>query len=205
RLEEIAASLREGRAQRQALLAETRRTALDALSEGERNSASLQQELVKANQRGKLMDLTAPVDGTVQQLAVHTVGGVVTPAQPLMMLAPMDNPLEVEAYLENKDIGFVKPNQDAEVKVQSFPYTKYGTIPATVSHVSRDAIDDQKRGLIYAVRVKLQRAAVRVEDDMVKLTPGMAVSVEIKTGRRRVIEYFLDPLQQYRQESLRER
>ncbi|HEX7983253.1 MAG TPA: HlyD family efflux transporter periplasmic adaptor subunit, partial [Duganella sp.] len=113
--------------------------------------------------------------------------------------------LEVEAFLDNRDIGFVNPEQTAEVKVETFPYTRYGTIHATVVHVSHDAINDEKRGLIYAMRVKMARATMAVEGKAIKLSPGMAVAVEVKTGRRRVIEYFLSPLLQYQQESLRER
>ncbi len=151
------------------------------------------------------MQLTAPVDGTVQQLAVHTVGGVVTPAQALMAIVPRDNPLEVEAFLENKDIGFIKPNQDAEVKIETFQYTKYGTIHAKVSSVSHDAISDEKRGLVYSTRVKMAKSHIRVDGTPVALSPGMAVSVEIKIGKRRVIEYFLAPFIEHTHESLRER
>jgi hemolysin D len=141
----------------------------------------------------------------VQQLAVHTVGGVVTPAQPLMMIVPKDNPIEVEAYVENKDIGFVNPGQEAVVKIETFPFTKYGTINAEVAHVSHDAVNDEKRGLIFPARVALERAAIRVENKTVNLSPGMAVTVEVRTAKRRVAEYFLSPLLQYSDESLRER
>lgn len=205
RLQEIEAALREARGQRAEMLAATRRTNLDGVNEGQQTVAALEQELLKATAHGKLMRLTSPVDGTVQQLAVYTVGGVVTPAQPLMVIVPRDNPLEVEAFIENKDIGFVKPDQYAEVKIETFQYTKYGTIPAKVTSVSHDAINDEKRGLIYSTRVKMERATVEVDGAKVRLTPGMAVSVEIKTGNRRVIEYFLSPLMQYGHESLRER
>jgi hemolysin D len=145
------------------------------------------------------------VDGTVQQLSAHTVGGVAAEAQPILTVVPADNALEVEAFLENKDIGFVDQGHEAEVKVETFPYTKYGTLHATVTHVSHDAINDEKRGLIYSARVKLDKATLQVEEKRVNLSPGMAVTVEIKTGRRRVIEYFLSPLLQYKDESLRER
>lgn len=165
----------------------------------------MEQDLLKADSRGKLMQLTSPVDGTVQQLVVHTVGGVVTPAQPVMVIVPRDNPLEVEAFLENKDIGFVKPNQDAEVKIETFQYAKYGTLHAKVMSVSHDAINDEKRGLIYPMRVKMDKANINVDGTSVSSSPGMAVSVEIKTGKRRVIEYFLSPLMQHTSESLRER
>lgn len=205
RLDEIEAALREVRGQRQEITAETRRITLDSISDGQQKRAALEQEYLKADSRGRLMQLTSPVDGTVQQLAVHTIGGVVTPAQPLMVIVPKDNPLEVEAFIENKDIGFVKPNQDAEIKVETFQYTKYGTIHAKVTSVSHDAINDEKRGLIYSTRVKMAKSTILVDGTEVNLSPGMAVSTEIKTGKRRVIEYFLSPLIQYASESLRER
>jgi hemolysin D len=122
-----------------------------------------------------------------------------------MVIVPQDDALEVEAFLENKDIGFVNAGQAAEVKVETFPFTRYGTIPASLVHVSRDAINDEKRGPIYSARARLQRATMQVEDKTVNLSAGMAVSVEIKTGKRRVIEYFLSPLLQHGSESLRER
>lgn len=205
KVQEIRAALAEAQQQQATLSAETRRQLLDQRNLAEQKAASLEQEQVKADQRGRLMHMTAPVAGTVQQLAVHTVGGVVTPAQPLMVIVPRDNVLEVEAMLPNKDIGFVNPGQDAEVKVETFPFTKYGTLHGKVTQVSSDAIQDEKLGLIYSTRVKLARDTLRVENKMVRLTPGMAVTVEVKTGTRRVIEYFLSPLIQYGSESLRER
>lgn len=205
RLSELAASLEEGRRQRTALIAETRRSALDSLNEAEQKISAYEQELVKSETRGRLMTLVASVEGTIQQLAVHTVGGVVTPAQTLMVVVPRDNALEVEAFLENKDIGFVEAGQEAEVKVETFPFTKYGTIHATITHVSRDAINDEKLGLIYSTRARLERSTMQVDGKTVNLSAGMVVTVEIKTDKRRVIEYFLSPLMQYGNESLRER
>ncbi|MDO8940150.1 MAG: HlyD family type I secretion periplasmic adaptor subunit [Methylicorpusculum sp.] len=205
RLKEIDAMKSRMLAQRTELAAETRRITLDSMIEGQQKVEILEQEVLKATQRSKLMKLTSPVDGTVQQLSVHTVGGVVTPAQPLMSVVPSDNPLEVEAFIENKDIGFVKANQAAEVKIETFQYTKYGTLHAKMASVSHDAINDEKRGLIYSARVKMDRSTMNIEGTEVNLSPGMAVTVEIKTGKRRVIEYFLSPLMQYGHESLTER
>lgn len=202
---EIRAALIEVQQQQATLAAETRRQLLDQLNLASQKAASLEQEWIKADQRGRLMRMTAPVAGTVQQLAVSTVGGVVTPAQPLMVIVPKENVLEVEAMLPNKDIGFVNPGQDAEVKVETFPFTKYGTIHGKITQVSSDAIQDEKLGLIYSTRVKLAKDTIRVENKTVRLTPGMAVTVEVKTGTRRVIEYFLSPLMQVTSESLRER
>lgn len=131
--------------------------------------------------------------------------GVVTPAQALMVIAPKDYSAEVEATLENKDVGFVKVGQKVEVKVETFPFTKYGTLTGTVSFVSNDAVNDEKKGLIFQARIKLDKAVLKVDEREVKMTPGMAVSAEIATGTRRLITYFLDPLRKTTGESLRER
>ena len=205
RIREAEAGLSESRKQRDLFTAETRHKSLEELNDAQRKISALEQELVKAQRRSKLMRLISPTQGIVQQLVVHTVGGVVTSAQPLMIIVPTDDMLAVEAFIENTDIGFVRAGQTAEVKIDSFPFTKYGTIDSEVMLVSHDAIEDEKRGLIFSARMKLARAAIRVEENLINLTPGMSVTVEIKTGKRRVIEYFLGPLLQYQAEGLRER
>lgn len=205
RAEEIASSLAQAKQQKESLLAETRRSILDERNQAELKIAELEQELIKATRRGTFTRLTAPVAGTVQQLAVHTVGGVVTEAQALMVIVPSDNPVVVEAFVENKDIGFVFAGQEVVVKVETFPFTKYGTIPGEVVTVSNDAINDEKRGLVYPARIKLGRTTMQIEQKLINLTPGMAVVAEVKIGKRKVIEYFLSPLMQYKDESLRER
>ena len=105
----------------------------------------------------------------------------------------------------NKDIGFVTQGQLAEVKVETFPFTRYGTLDAEVVDVSGDAVTDEHKGLIYAARVLLRDTTLQVGDRRVNLTPGMAVTVELKTGTRRLIEFVLSPLLKYRNEGLRER
>jgi len=205
RVHEIKASIHEARQQRAALLAEARHDNLARLNEAREHMALVEQDLVKARQSERLTRLTAPVSGTVQQLAVRTVGGVVTEAQPLLLVVPEEHSLEIEAFLENKDVGFVQAEHDAEVKIETFPYTKYGIVPGTVTMVSDDAINDEKLGLVYSMRIALARSSVPVNGMAVKLAPGMAVTAEIKTGQRRVIEYFLGPLVEYATESLRER
>lgn len=191
--------------QREALVAGFVRETRSALVQAEQQLAQWQQEGVKLKSRSDLLELRAPVDGTVQQLAVHTEGGVVTEAQPLLVLVPTDEPLEVDAMMENKDIGFVRKGQVAEIKVEAFPFTRFGTLGGTVSNVSLDAVADEKRGLLYQTRVRLDRTAMQVEGRDVPLVPGMAVTVEIKTGKRRVIDYFLSPVLQHGSESVRER
>jgi len=206
--------------------AEYRRTWSAELVEAERKASGLADDVVKATERTRLQVLAAPVAGTVQQLAVHTVGGVVTPAQNLMVIVPADSRLEIEAMVPNRDIGFVHAGQPAEIKVDTFNFTKYGLLHGEVLGLSQDAITRDKpqdrsrdkslgaasdtsepagQEMAYAARISLDRTQMRVEDRLVDLTPGMAVTVEIKTGTRRVIDYLLSPLMRFKQESLHER
>ncbi len=202
---DLEGQLNEAKNQKSVLTSETRKTALDALTDASRVVASSSQDARRASVHSELLKLVAPVNGTVQQLTVHTVGGVVPAAQPLMQIVPQQGPLEVEAFVENKDIGFIVEGQSAEVKIDAFEYTKYGTVPGRVIHVSRDAIQDEKKGLIYLVKVVLDKSAIRVDAREISLTPGMSINAEIKTGTRRVIEYVLSPLMQHVRESVRER
>ena len=201
------AALAEAEKNARALVSEFQQSKQAELSATETKAASLAQQVVKAGQKASLQTLPSPIDGVVQQLAVHTVGGVVTPAQPLLIVVPQDHPVEVEAQVENKDVGFVQEGQDVEIKIETFPFTIYGTIPGKVLSVSDDAVplDKEKGGLVYATRVSMDRSTMQVEGKEVRLSPGMAVTVEIKTGRRRVMEYLLSPLLKSVKESLRER
>jgi len=184
---------------------DTRQQAFDNLRQAREQAGQYEPQVAKTRQRDELMQLRAPVDGTVQQLAIHTVGGVVTPAQALMAVVPNQESLEVEATVLNKDIGFVRPGQPVTLKVESFPYTRYGYLEGIVETVSHDAAQDEQLGLVYPTRVHLQRADLMVDDVRVVLTPGMSLSAEIKTGKRRLIDYVFSPLQQHTQEALRER
>jgi len=207
-------------------IAEYRRARFDELAKAEQKAGGFAQDVIKAEQRTKLLALTAPVDGVVQQLAVHTVGGVVTPAQALLAVVPLDSRLEIEAMVSNRDIGFVHPGQQAEVKVDTFSFTRYGLLHGEDINVSQDAItrdkpqdksDDKTPGtettssepkgqeMNYAARVSLDRTQMQVDDRLVNLSPGMAVTVEVKTGTRRIISYLMSPLVRYKQEMLRER
>jgi len=204
RLSESQASLRSARAQYAEKEAAFVRDIHAQRAEVQQRVKSIEQELVKAVERKRLQSLVAPVDGSVQQLDVHTVGGVVTPAQPLMQIVPADSKIEVEIKILNKDIGFVLKDQKAEIKIESFPFTKYGTIDGEVRHVYGDAVEDEQNGLAYPARVSMARTTMLVGTKTVNLTPGMAVTVEIKTGKRRIIDYILAPLQEYQDESLKE-
>ena len=160
------------------------------------------------------------------RLAVHTIGGVVTPAQVLAVVVPQDSHLEIEATLANDDVGFVHAGQDAEIKVHTFNYTRYGVLhgkvlsvsPDTIARDGRDVAEPKSRAqgttgdsqqgpddLVYAARVSLDERQLQAGDQVVDLGPGMAGTVEMKTGSRRIINYLLSPLAKYGHEDLRER
>lgn len=159
---------------------------------------------LKTTTRQSLLTLKAPVAGTVQQLAIHTLGGVVTTAQSLLEIVP-DDTLMAKVTIENHDVGFVREGQPVVVKIEAFPYTRYGYLTGTVAELSNDAAQDKKRGSVFVAYVHLPSDRMWIDSRWVTLTPGMAVSAEVTTGKRRVIGYFLGPLVQNVQESLHER
>lgn len=205
RLAESRSALRGAQEELRALNADVRQQTLDGLRQARDQVRQYAPEVAKTGRRDQGMQLRAPVDGTVQQLVVHTVGGVVTPAQPLLAVVPSEEGLEVEATVLNKDIGFVRPGQRATIKIESFPYTRYGYIDGVVESVSHDAAQDEKMGLVFPARVRMRSATLRIDGAEVKLTPGMNLSVEVMTGKRRIIEYLLSPLQKHTEEAFRER
>jgi hemolysin D len=202
---EMQAALAAAKQKRDAYVAQTRRQWLEKQSSDEAQAASLQQTLVRAQQHGKLMHLVAPVDGTVQQLVVHTLGGVITPAQVLMTVVPAQQRLIVEADVDNQDIGFIHAGQSVVVKVQTFPFTRYGTLHGTVLQVSNDAKQDEQKRWMFPARIALTKTTMQIDGREIPLVPGMAVTADIKTGRRRIISYLLSPLVQHARESLHER
>ena len=130
---------------------------------------------------------------------------MVTPAQELLRIVPKNQMLIVEARLLNKDIGFVYVGQTAEVKIDSFPFTKYGVIDSQIIDVSSDAIEDDQLGLIFPLKATLVQKSINVNGRMVQLIPGMSVTIEIKTGKRRLMEFLLAPLMKGVNEGVRER
>ena len=177
----------------------------EKLLQASQQAAHLHSQLIQAEQNQDYNQLRAPESGYVQQLAIHTVGGVVTPAQPLLVIVPQHDGIVAEVQLENKDIGFVKAGQSAEIKVAAFPFTRYGTIHGTVKSVSADAVEDKKEQLQYNVYIQLSTNTMNINGAIVPLTPGMMLTAEIKTGKRKIIDYFLSPLIQNTTEALHER
>ena len=196
------------------------------LAKSDREVAEAAGELAKAQRRTQLETLTAPVAGVVQDLSVHTLGGVVTPAQQLLRIVPTDGGIEVEAVVANQDVGFVDVGQEAEIKVDTFPFTRYGLIHAHVREIAHDAVEEpqteqQRHGsetesetaagvqrsnqLVYTARIALDQTSLNVDGKPIELVPGMAVTAEIKTGKRRVLDFLLSPFHRYSHDALRER
>jgi len=213
------------RQQHDETLATYQKTVLDELTKASDQVSVNQAEFTKAEQKLSAQSLSAPIDGTVQQLAIHTIGGVVTPAQALMVLVPDHGGLVVEATVENRDVGFVLPGQAAKVKVETFNFTRYGLLDGSVTSLSHDVVDepapkpeaqrgdaktrdsdaDRPHEAGYVARIALDRDWMETENGRIQLGPGMAVDVEIHTGRRSIISYLLSPLATKVQESLHER
>ena len=191
------------------------------LTDAQRKLDRFREDLVKANFRLDRTTLRAPIDGTVQQLAVTTIGQVVTTGQPLMVLVPSEGAIEIEALVQNTDIGFVEVGQEATIKVNAFPFTRYGTLDGRVIRVSRDAVDAKDasqtsdaatasraqnqsifsstpsaQNLVFPVVVSLNKTSLSIDGKDVPLSAGMTAQVEIQTGSRRVIDYLFAPLRE---------
>ena len=200
------------------------------LVESARKADRFKGEFVKANTKHERTRLTAPIAGTVQQLALTTVGQVVSTGQPLMTIVPFDAPIEIEALIQNQDIGFVQPGQSAVVKIESFPFTRYGTVDGIVLQVSRDAVDDREaealsdpkssarsqfmtpskdlsknQNLVFPATIAIAKKSINVDGKDIPLSPGMSVTVEVLTGHRRALDYVLSPLREVASSSAHER
>lgn len=207
---QLQAAIQESAQQLAALQSQVHATTLAKVNELQHQRDSLAEQLRQAQDADSKQVLHAPVSGQVKDLAVHTVGGVVQEAQQLMLVVPDGQPLEVEAWLPNRDIGFIHEGDRAVVKVHTFPFTKYGTLSARVLRISDDAVADEQPGnarkpFHYRLLLQLEQSHLAVGERLVPLLPGMQVTAEVITGQRRIIEFFLSPLQQRVQEGLRER
>ena len=197
-------ALTQAQNQSQTQTAETNSAFSNQIIAAEKRIIELENNLVKAKQMLAQTTIAAPVDGAVLSLTVKTIGGVVNAGQQLAQIVPEKVPLYVDAALDNQDIGFVKPGQRVVVKVATYPFQRYGYLEGTVENISPDAIQDDKKGLIYKAKIKLNDDKSSKQNQL-KLLPGMSVSIEITTGQRRIIEFFLDPLMTKIDESLKVR
>ena len=197
-------ALAQAQNQSQTQIAETNSAFNNQIIASEKRIIELENNLVKAKQILAQTTIAAPVDGTVLSLTVKTIGGVVNAGQQLAQIVPEKAPLYIDAALDNQDIGFVKPGQRVVVKVATYPFQRYGYLEGTVEDISPDSIQDDKKGLIYKAKIKLNDDKSSKQNQL-KLLPGMSVSAEITTGQRRIIEFFLDPLITKTEDSLKVR
>lgn len=181
---------------------------MTSLVDARKQYYAIEEELKKAEEDKRLATIKAPCDGKVYNLSVHTVGGIVTDAQPLMMIVPDGATLEFEVWADNKDIGFIHRGQEAEVKVSTFNFQKFGMINAIVEEIGADAYDDSHdpaKDKKFRLLLKPLEVSMNVMGKDVMLTPGMDVTAEVKIREKRIIAYFMDPFRKYTHEALRER
>ncbi len=184
--------------------AEARIRILTDLANAEADARLRQEELTKSRQRSSLQRLTAPVDGTITQLSIHTIGGVVEVAKPIMVVVPKGGSLVAEVNILNKDVGFVKEGQPVAIKLEAFPFTRYGTILGYVESVGSDAVEDEKLGLIYPARIRLVSSSNERIGNM-RLSAGLAATADIQTGNRSILSYLISPIEQAYNEAAHER
>lgn len=206
------AKIAEARAQIAAIRGEAAQTREEFISRAAQERAeaegvvSTRGNVVReANQKRGLQRLIAPISGVVQEITVTSTGEVPEVGKPLITIVPDDEPLVAEALLLNRDAGGVRAGMPAAVKLEAFPFTRYGVLGARVERVSPDATVDQQRGLVFPVRVRLLDRTLMVDGKPAAISPGMAVTVEIVTGRRRIIDFLWSPLQRSVSEAGRER
>lgn len=197
-------TLAQAQSQSQVSLAETNSSIGGQVIAQEQRIAELENNLAKAKRTLEQTTITAPVDGTILALNTRTIGGVVNVAERIAQIVPDNDLLYVDVTLDNQDVGFVRVGQRVVIKVATYPFQRYGYLEGTVENISPDAIQDEKKGLVYKAKVKLS-GANSSKKNRLKLLPGMSVSAEITTGKRRIIEFFLDPLMTHIDDSLKVR
>jgi hemolysin D len=146
--------------------------------------------------------IISPVEGYVSQLLIHTLGGVVTPAEKLAQIVPISSPMVIKAYVKNQDVGFVASGMTSILKIDAFNFQKYGILAGQVLQISQDSLDDPKMGLVYEVYISPGETCLKVEGEEKEIATGMGVTAEIKVGRRRIIEFFIYPLIKYLDEGI---
>ena len=197
-------TLAQAQSQSQVSLAETNSSIGGQVITQEQRIAELENNLAKAKRALEQTTITVPVDGTILALNTRTIGGVVNVAERIAQIVPDNDLLYVDVTLDNQDVGFVRVGQRVVIKVVTYPFQRYGYLEGTVENISPDAVQDEKKGLVYKAKVKLSGANSSKKNQL-KLLPGMSVSAEITTGKRRIIEFFLDPLMTHIDDSLKVR
>ncbi len=149
--------------------------------------------------------MTSPVVGTIKTIHINTLGGVITPGQPLMEIVPTQDKLLIEAKIKPQDIAFLHPGLPAIVKVTAYDFAKYGGLHGKVEHISADTTQDDKGNSFYIIRVRTESSSIIKKDKTeLPIIPGMMTTVDVITGKRTVLEYILNPVLRAKQSALRE-
>lgn len=201
-IEELQAETHRVQQEMALLQEEERHRLLSELAEKGQREAYLRGKIQRSEFLSGRQLITSPVKGYVGQLLFHTIGGVVTPAEKLATIIPLDSPLMIKALVQNKDVGFLEPDMAVSLKIDAFSFQKYGIIDGDLLHVSRDSIEDKDLGLVYEVYVHPQQTTLLVEGKETPFSTGMSVTAEIKVGKRRIIEFFIYPLIKYLDEGV---
>ncbi|MBF0125510.1 MAG: HlyD family type I secretion periplasmic adaptor subunit, partial [Magnetococcales bacterium] len=217
---ELRKELAASEAERDSFLKDWRQKGMEELVNAKRERDSAEEQLNKAEKRSTLVTLTAPEDAVVLEIAHRSVGSVVREAEPLFTLVPLNAPLEVEAQIDSKDVGYVKIGDLVRVKLDAFPFQKHGALVGLVESISQDAFgrnpsNDGSGGAVassqgggtnafFISRIRLTTTELKENRKHFRLLPGMTSSSEIVVGQRSVISYFLYPLLRVFDESVRE-
>ncbi|MDR3361498.1 MAG: HlyD family type I secretion periplasmic adaptor subunit [Desulfovibrio sp.] len=167
--------------------------------------SSLRETLSAGSDRVTRTELRTPVRGTVKQIYINTVGGVVKPGEPIMDIVPLDDTLLVEARVTPKDVAFLRPGQDVMVKISAYDFSIYGGLEGKLESVSADTIEDKKGNYYYLAKVRTQKTAITYHNESWPIIPGMMVTADIMIGKKTVLDYLLKPILKAKQNALRER
>lgn len=175
---------------------------LTLLADRDKQANELEANIKEIEFKKQQQNIISPVDGYVNTMLIHTIGGVVTPAEKVISVVPADSPLIIKASVPDKDIGFVKKGMPVQVKIDTYDFQKYGMIEGIVKKVSKDSVEDEKQGLIYDVYITPVTKSLTVDGKEQPVAIGMGLSAEIKTGKRRIIEFFIYPIVKYWSEAI---
>ena len=199
---ELSATARRVKSEINVIIESERDKNLSEIAEKKNELNYLKANIEKTTFINAKQQLVAPVDGFINKILIHTIGGVVSPAEKLIALVPANSPLIIRVQVQNKDIGFISQSMKTRIKVDTFSFQKYGTIDGKITHIAHDSMEDKMKGLVYEVDVKPDKISLFVDGISTPMTVGMSVTAEIKVGKRRIMEFFIYPLIKYLDEGI---
>ncbi|TWI71252.1 hemolysin D [Desulfobotulus alkaliphilus] len=204
-LEALQAGLKRVEEEMTLLRDEEKTRLLTELAETRQRRTALDARIEQAEFRSRRQQITAPVKGYVAHLQLHTVGGVVTPAEKLAYIVPVDSPLLIKALVSGRDVGFIEAGMSSSIKIDTFEFQKYGLIDGHLIQISKNSVEDESLGLMFEILVQPEKTHLWVEGREVEISIGMGATAELKVGKRRIIEFFIYPLIRYLDEGVRVR